>query len=254
MLLVRFRTLFALALVGVAIAAVPPRPAAAALAADPQAPRFYLAWHAPYGRPGATLECSPSCGDSTRRDTLYLSFEPAADESMFTAIKGEIYFYAQPNETLGTFWDMEHGAVNNGGLRIEFAPQESFPEPAAWPVGGAGISAYDRTRQSGRFQFMNAVAPGKGMAVKAGQRYVLARILIKPRASGLTGCSSPVCIEWRRAWFTFALTKEVRIDRGGSRFVTRGPAAQACRERVPGWRPPGAHETPDIALPTRPPH
>jgi hypothetical protein len=38
--------------------------------------------------------------------------------------------------------------------------------------------------------------------------------------------------------------------RRGSTTMTRGAASQACRERVPAWRPPGAHDSPDAILPS----
>jgi len=219
--------------------AAAPRPGESS-ASRAQVPSFYLSWHAPHGMPGAAAECAPACADTVHRDTLYLSFEPTADESTMIGFAGDVYVYAQPGDTLGSFWSMDHKGANDRGLVIQFGPDESFPGAQPWPVVGPGGALYDRTPASGRYRFFYAVAKTHAGPVKARTRYVLGRMIIGARHPGLTGCERPVCIEWRRATFSFGTGNEVLVTKGGSRAVTWGPAGRACRDRIPGWRPAGA--------------
>ncbi len=230
-----------------AFALVPAKPAGAT--PDPDQPRFYLSFGAPYGMPGASASFAPSCGDSTHRDTLYLSFEPSMDESTFVGVGGEVYIYAQPGDTLGQYWDISQGGANHGGLIAQFGPDSSFPGVQPWPSIPIAVGGYDRTRGSGRFRFLCTLAPAAARPVQAGKRYVLGRIILAGKRANLSGCASPVCIEWRRAQFVFSLDRELDLLHGGVHTVTRGEAGSACRDRIPGWRPPGMPSSGGVLTP-----
>lgn len=207
------------------------------LAASPRENRIFLTARAPYGDPRALSTLVPVCGDTTYRDTLYLCFEPATDESTLYGFSAEVYVYAEPGDTLGSFWAMEHGGVNNGGLVVEFGPDESFPGPQPWPVRGIGTALYDRTPQSGRFRCVYAMPIHQAAPVEAGRRYILGRLLLRARHSGLSGCERPVCIEWHTATVQYRAGQKVVVNAAGSRWLPRGEPAGRCRNRIPAWRP-----------------
>lgn len=209
-----------------------------ARAAEPPAEhRLFLSAGAPWGAPGAATTFAPACGDTTTRDTLWLCFEPARDESLFFGFAAEMYVYAQPGDTLGSYWDMGRGGANNGGLIVQFGPDESFPRPQPWPVQGVGSVLYDRTEASGRARFLYAMPTGSAGPVRAGQRYVLGRVVIGRRHAAVSGCERPVCIEWHAAKFAFRAAGDEPARLGDSRWVGRGSSAADCRGRIPAWRP-----------------
>ena len=227
------RTFVALALLVVLTAfAAPARPGGV-----PLENRIFLTARAPFGDPRALTSLPPACGDTTHRDTLYLCFEPAKDESTMYGFSAEVNIYAQPGDTLGSFWAMERGGANNGGLTVTFGPDESFPQPQPWLTQGVGTALYDRTPQSGRFRFLFAVPISSPGPVTAGRRYTLGRIVLAPRRSGLTGCERPVCLEWHNATVQYRAGEKVVINSAGSRWLPRGGAESDCRGRIPAWRP-----------------
>lgn len=212
-------------------------PAVAAPPADAPANRIFLTANAPFGAPRASDTLAAACGDTTRRDTLWLCFEPAADETTMYGFSAEVFVYAPPGDTLGSYWAMERGGANNGGLTVTFGPDESFPQPQPWTTQGIGTALYDRTPQSGRFRFLYVMPMGKAGPVKAGTRYVLGRILLGAKHGGLTGCEQPVCIEWHTATVQYRAGEKTVVEKHGSRWVSRGGAAGECRDRIPAWRP-----------------
>lgn len=207
-------------------------------AAAPE-PRIYLSAGAPWGEAGARQTFTVTCGDTIARDTLYLSFEPEKDDTGFVAFQGEILFYAQPGDTLGSFWGMERGAPNNGGLIAQFGPDESFPGPQPWQSQGVGSVAYDRTPRSGRFKFVFAVPINRPCQVRAGTRYVLGRLVLGAKHAGLDGCERPVCVEWHAASLGYKGRRMQPVTHGGSRRLTQAGAPAGCRDRIPAWRPKG---------------
>lgn len=207
------------------------------LGSSPAANRIFLTAGAPAGMPRARASLETACGDTVRRDTLYLSFEPAADESTFYGFSGELFIYAAPGDTLENFWAMERGGANNGGLVIQFGPDESFPGTQPWSAAVIASVTYDRTPQSGRFRFLCAVPKPAAGPVRAGQRYVLGRLILGAKRSGLAGCERPVCLEWHSASFAYSASRSVSVRAGGSRWLPRGAGLRECTERIPAWRP-----------------
>lgn len=212
-------------------------------------PVAHLSWRAPYGMPGATPAIDATCADSTHRDTLYVSFEPAQDESSFVGVGGDLYIYAQPGDTLGSFWDMGRGGRNHGGLLATFRPDESIPGPSPWNGQGTGSVSYERAASSALYRFGAVIGIYSGMPLRKGTAYTAGRIVFFSKGRNLTGCDQPVCIEWRSADFVFGPHREVFPTYAGSAVVTRGPAAAACRNRIPAWRPPGAAAAPEVSVP-----
>jgi hypothetical protein len=225
-----------LALLGLTIASL----AGQAAGEAPGGHRIFLSAGAPWGEPGARTTLRGLCADTVARDTLYLSFEPARDDSAFLTASGDVYFYAQPGDTLGDYWQMEKGGRNNGGLVIQFGPDESFPQPQPWTVPGLAVVKYERTRQSGCFRFVFAVPMTHPGPVKAGTRYVIGRIVLGAAHAGLGGCERPVCVEWHTASLGFKGRPMEFTKLGDSRWLTRGEAGEECRERIPAWRPKAA--------------
>lgn len=204
---------------------------------DPPANRIFLTAGAPWGEPGARTGLSAACRDTAWRDTLWLSFEPAVNESTFYGFSAEVYIYAQPGDTLGSFWAMERGGANNGGLTVAFGPGEAMPGPQPWPTRGIGTAQYDRTPQSGRFRFLYVMPMGSAGPVSVGTRYVLGCIVLGARRGGLTGCEEPVCIEWHNATLQYRAGEKVVVEKSGSRWLSRGEPAGDCKDRIPAWRP-----------------
>lgn len=214
-------------------------PAAAGTTAPHESPanRIFLTARAPFGAPRAAESLPVACGDTTSRDTLWLCFEPAADETTMVGFSAEVFVYAQPGDTLGSYWAMERGGANNGGLTVTFGPDETFPQPQPWTTQGIGTALYDRTPRSGRFRFLYVMPMGKAGPVTAGTRYVLGRIVLGAKHAGLTGCEQPVCIEWHSATVQYRAGEKVVVEKSGSRWVARGGAGGSCRDRIPAWRP-----------------
>lgn len=199
--------------------------------------RIFLTAGGPYGAAGATDRLGTTCSDSTRRDTLYLCFEPARDESTFFGFSGEMRVYAPPGDTLGAFWEMERGGANNGGLTMQFGPDETFPQPQPWATVGVGNVRFERVRSEARLRFLYVVPYAAAGPVSAGRRYVLGRIVLGARHPGLAGCERQACIEWRSASFAFAREGPTVVSGGASCRVARGGDAADCRGRVPAWLP-----------------
>src|SRR5262249_43273291 len=68
---------------------------------------------APWGRPRPAPVRTPACADSTRPDTLYLSFYPGRSAEYFTGFSGELRFLATGHDTLGPWWHMESRGGEN---------------------------------------------------------------------------------------------------------------------------------------------
>lgn len=207
-----------------------------AVATGAQVPIVHLSWHAPFGFPGASKESPASCDDSTGVDTLFISFEPTADDSSFSGLAGELDIYAQGSDTLGSFWDVGGAGANPGGIVVQWAPHADFPGEAPFDRGGMAAVKYERTSVTGRLRFFNVVPAGTGLPVKAHHRYTLGAVFIKPAHRGLTGCGQPVCLELGMADFVFNGKPDVYEH--GSEMASR--AGASCARRAPVWRLPSA--------------
>ncbi len=210
-----------------------PSPAGLSPAPDMHDPIVHMAWGAPWGMPGAKANLEPACGDSARRDTLYLSFEPTQDESSFVGVGGEIEILAAPGDTLGTFWDMAHGGANAGGIVAQFQLGGDAPGPSPWNAQGSGSVTYERTTRKARFKFGSVIGMFSGKPLTAHTRYTAGWIILGRRGHALTGCETPVCISWWRGEFVFGPHRDLFPDLGEGAVVTRGVGAPACKASPP---------------------
>lgn len=220
-------------------------PSAHAAANDP---RVHLSWRAPYGSPRATPSIPAACPGSKQGDTLYVTLEPAQDESTFVGAGGEIVVWATPGDTLGQFWDMGRGGVNHGGLTAFFQCGDGLPGPCPWSGQGTGFLAWDRTSRAGRIRFGEVVGMQDGRPLHKGERYVLGRIVFAGKLPGLAGCDRPACLELRKCEFVFGPRRDLFPEPIGQVRVLRGASVAGCS--IPLWTPaPGAPAMLDISLP-----
>src|SRR5262245_50245430 len=128
--------------------------AAPARASDP---RLFLAWHAPYGAPGATSSLNVSCADSTVRDTLFCTFISGRTDTLYD-IDATIYFKAALGDTIGPSWWFGGGMKNRRNIMIEYPGMDGWSGCAnPWPSNGLALVNYDRTAGSGRLQISYAI-------------------------------------------------------------------------------------------------
>src|SRR5207247_498731 len=90
-------------------------------------PGLFLSWRAPRGfdRARDTLVCAAR--DTGRVDTLYLSFEVDHARAGLLSMESDVYFTAQPGDSLGAFWSFKRGTANGGNMWIEFSPFRDVP-------------------------------------------------------------------------------------------------------------------------------
>jgi hypothetical protein len=187
-------------------------------------PRVYLSWDAPWGMPRARDTVMVACDDTTRADTLYLTFDPGQDLAELLGIDASLTFRAAPGDSLGPFWDLSRRGVNPWNLRIEFDEPPAGAE-SPWQVSGMGAPAYKLNRDSARLELTYYINAAMAAPVAAGTRYFFARVMIRERRPYLRGCKQPVCVELNRLIVSYS---------GGRRWMTTG-------ERFVSWNSPGGH-------------
>lgn len=232
------------------VAAKPPKPTAATPAhkasADPVialpdsahwpagiGPQFFLSWGRPWGDPAAMQSRRPACGDTTRADTLYLCFRSGVDIPGFAAFTAEITVHAERPETLGTYWHFERGAPNQSGVAVRFQPEEgdtAWVQP--WRSNGNGGVGYLRTKTAGRLRMIYAVEPKKAVPLQGNLVYTFARIAVKARASGLSGCEQGIALELTQATIAADSLREFSVNKGGWRYATSGARGMTALARL----------------------
>lgn len=213
-----------------AVHAAPAPPAAPA--ADPQLPRLHLAWRAPFGAARAADSIGVTCSDSSRTDTLWLSFEPSRDETSFVAIGGEIEIAGLPGDSLGAFWHMSKGGANRGGLVLQLGPDPSMPGESPWPVPGLGVVDYRVSGATARLGFGCTLGNDSRARLRKGHRYTVGRVLIRGVTADLAGCDAPVCLEWKRAELVFGGGRDFWTGGAGHALTIRGAAGALRRDRL----------------------
>jgi hypothetical protein len=209
-------------------------------------PQLYMAWRAPYGTPGATDTLSVPYDDTTRVDTLYLSFETGRDAPHFYGAYARVYFHPPTGDTLSTYWHWGRGWWNQGNLRVEYDPDGTWPGPQAWVNRGQGAALFDfgESAHSGRLDLVYAVRDDQTAPVQAHTRYCFARVMLRQKKCTLPGAHQPVCIEWMQARLSFG-QGDVYATHGPGRFVSaNSPSGDVCepyrRTPMPGsWHPKG---------------
>jgi hypothetical protein len=204
--------------------------------------QLFMAWHAPYGMPGARSDLSFACGDTGRVDTLYLTFETGRNLPQFLALFARLYVRPLAGDTLGTHWRYGKDDTNNGGLLIQMGPDSTFPCAQPWGRTGMGVPRYEFSAFQGQLLMIYAVALGSGVPVRAHQRYGYARLLFKHSLCALPGARQPLCIEWFEARYSGG-GRQLGITGGPGRFVTiNSPGGGVCAPyrsslRPPRWQP-----------------
>lgn len=204
---------------------------------------FFLSWGRPYGEPGARSTRLGSCRDTTTTDTLFLCLRSGVTHPRFVAFSADLYFQASVQESLGTFWHLERGAANEGGMGIRFQRLAEEPESGPddflqpWTSIGFGVVGYTRTRSSGRLRMVFAVDTAHAVPIEKDRTYTLARVLLRGRAEGLTGCEQRLGIEWRNGTLAFGPGAEFQLRKGGVRWVTNGSAGARTLSRLLGVKP-----------------
>lgn len=223
-------------------ATAPPAPAASA-------GQLFLSWRAPYGTPGAFENVTVTCEDTSRVDTLYLSFEMSRARPPITHMSATLLFHPQGSDTLGPFWWFKRGWANETNLRIDFDELAGFPCDLPWSLMGNGQVAYDHRSGRGRLELEFDVQADPSRVVSPNTRYCLARVMIRHLRNSLAGCMQPVCVELADVQLMSATGKSVLLDQGEHRFTTwnRTPGS-ICRPKaevvkIPTWRPPVGKRT-----------
>ena len=177
-------------------------------------PKIYLSWGAPYGLPGASTSISWTGGDTTRVDTLFLSFDPGKDTTLVGATT-TMWFRALSGDSLGPLW-WSTGRLNPPhGMKFEFANTPVAGHPFPWESFGIGDFGYTRPgRTVGQVRFLFAVAATRAAHVQGGKIYGLARVLLRRPPATAPGCDQSVCVEWGEATLAFAPGREPHITEG----------------------------------------
>jgi hypothetical protein len=215
---------------------------AAATAGAPVAPRLYLAWNAPYGTPGARRNLDLTCADTSKVDTLFLSFETGADSEHFYAMFARISFRAAPGDTLGDFWYFGRKGVNREGLKIQFDPDGTFPCSQPWNRTGSGSPALYHRPEGTLLDLLYAVSLPDAVPSSGRTRYCYARLLLDRKRCSLAGSRQPVCIEWEQARYSIG-AGDIFITGDSEALVSvNSPDSSVCAPlrsaaRVRAWWP-----------------
>jgi hypothetical protein len=212
-----------------------------ALAEASQLPQLYLSWNAPYGAPGATDTLTAACGDTSRADTLYLSFDPRRDSPTFFGMIAVINVRPAPGETLGRYWELGDAQGKDKRLRADLDLDGTLPCPQPWKMSGYSRNLINDFADGVVINLLYAVRSIDAAPVKAGTIYCFARLIFFHRPGEPTGCPAPACIEWESAQLGFGPGQAVDVDTGGARFVSwNSPTGAICGEirgRPPRWKP-----------------
>ena len=193
------------------------------VAAAPQ-PKLYMAWHAPYGTPGATENIQSHCGDGGR-DTLFLTFISDFDTTRFDGLESMFYLRAPVGQTLSKRWEDERY------VEVLF-PSDSIPGVTRMWQGALNMTFayYDKTEGSGRLRLSNTRPPTRALPIRDHRPYFYARVLFTHPPAGTEGCDQPICIEWVSGEFVVDSTaSSIFSGHHGHEFVTmNSPNGAAC--------------------------
>jgi len=207
--------------------------------------QLFLSWDAPWGQKRARRERRPACADSTVEDTLYLCMTAGRTSGEFDGFTAELIVRAVGTDTLGAWWHMQgKGGQNPGAMRVEFAALQDWGVPQPFQQTGQGFVLLEPSRSVARVRLIFAVPSDPPVPIAAEPVYALARITLKhmPQRK-LSGCSSPVVIEWTKATLAFGTRDEPSVARG-ERFVTFGGPYSLSEQfrglKTQTWKPPPA--------------
>jgi hypothetical protein len=177
-------------------------------------PKIYLSWGAPHGLPGASTSLSWTGGDTTRVDTLFLSFDPGKDTTLVGGTL-TVWFRALSGDSLSLLWQSAGGLNLPSGMKFEFANTPVSGHPFPWESFGIGDFGYTRPgRTVGQVRALFAVAASRAARVQGGKLYGLARLLLRRPPGSAPGSSQSVCVEWANATLAFAPGREPQVNEG----------------------------------------
>jgi hypothetical protein len=200
-------------------------------------PGLLLSWGRPQGMAGATDSVVVLSADTSRADTLYLTFQVNRPTPAVQSMNAFVYFRPVAGDTLGDFWSLKSGQANAGGLEVDFAPIKDLPGQSPWLEHGEYTVSYDRAGDARRLSFDNRVIePSESVGLDPGVRYCFARVRISHRRPHLSGHSQPVCIEWGAARIQFTTGREL-VLRGSESGVVRWNSTRSCAPQPSLSRP-----------------
>ena len=214
---------------------------ASPVAARADDPQIYLTWHAPFGQPGATDTLSASA-DTTRADTLWLSFDSGKPSPTFIGFNGTLVFHPAAGDTLAPWWRQNLGKSAPPQIDVMFPPRPDIRYRQPFHMGGAGGTRWDMVKDEARLRFIYAIPFSAASALPRGT-YVAMRVIVRRPPPSEPGATNPVCIEWSEAEIAYDVGPERAFARTGAhRFVSLnspgGAVAvpyRAVARRI--WRP-----------------
>jgi hypothetical protein len=196
-----------------------------------------LSWDRPHGMAGAAGSVVVLSADTSRVDTLYLSFQVGRPMPAIASMNAFLYFRPAAGDSLGDFWSMRSGQANAGSLEVDFAPIKDLACQSPWLEHGEYSVSYDRAGDARRLGFDNRVIePSESVGLDPGVRYCFARVRIAHRRAQLSGHSQPVCIEWGAARIQFITGRELVLQ-GGELGTVRWNSTRSCAPRPALARP-----------------
>lgn len=199
--------------------------------------RLLLSWNRPYAKPGASDAIASAPTDTSRVDTLYLTFQMSRPSPAVESIHAFVYFRPGAGDTLGDFWAFKSGQTNGGSLEVDFAPLQDISSQFPWTDHGDYSVSWDKVGDAGRLSFeQRATEPNESVGLDPGVSYCFARVRIAHRRAHLSGHAQPVCVEWGGARVRFTTGREI-VLRGDDQGIVRWNSARDCKPQTATTRP-----------------
>jgi len=191
--------------------------------------RFYLSWNAPWGQPRAREVLDVACRDTTRSDTLYLTFDPGQDTTL-VAVDAELRLWPAEGDTLARHWWFESRS-NPAHLLADFNMPEVRGADRIWETMGTGGVRTVSRPDTAFIRVVWAVREAEAAPIRRGRQYAFCR-LVFPRPRVRATCAKPLCVELNFARLAFNI-RSTEVVRQGRRWVSWNPGGTTpCAERV----------------------
>jgi len=226
-------------------------------------PRLHVTWNAPFGDPRARTNLDTNGADTSRVDTLFLSFESPPHNLPLLGLSGALLFEPQAGDTLGSFWAFERTGPNSGNLRVEFDHIWSEYCEMPWNTLVYGHVGYTRAGGRGRLDLSADIVDIGIKNLFPNRSFCFARIAIDHKRAGLLeGCGRPMSISWVGVQFATYNNLVLRPLPGPGQRVTMNASKRGVASRhliglqqawVPPSAPPSRASLPRAAIPPSPP-
>jgi hypothetical protein len=207
-------------------------------------PDANLSWNAPWGEPRAVSAITVDCADTSDADTLYMTLRSDRSVVPLLGVTATLLFEPQGGDSLGSFWDLERGGVNNGSLLIDFDLVASENCSTPWKTLVAGRVGYSRVGGRGRLDVSADVPRTAVFNMNTGNCYILGRITLRRLRGKLAGCRQPMRVSWIGGIIrsTRPGSESLALVPGPGRSVTQnaprsGIACRRTRLAVETWTP-----------------